>query len=141
MLPMLKRSMPSLVDEFFGRNLLDNVFDFNTGVSTPSVNIVEGKDSFRIEVAAPGLTKDEFKIDLHNNVLNISSEKEEKKEEKDEQYMRREFSYTSFSRSFTLPNTADTDKIAASYKEGVLNIEIPKKEEAKEKPKRLINIL
>jgi HSP20 family protein len=138
---MLKRSMPSLVDEFFGRNLLDNVFDFNTGVSTPSVNIVEGKDSFRIEVAAPGLTKDEFKIDLHNNVLNISSEKEEKKEEKDEQYMRREFSYTSFSRSFTLPNTADTDKIAASYKEGVLNIEIPKKEEAKEKPKRLINIL
>lgn len=140
MLPMLKRSMPSLVDEFFGRNLLDNVFDFNTGVSTPSVNIVEGKDSFRIEVAAPGLSKDDFKIDLHNNVLTISSEKEEKKEEKDEQFMRREFSYASFSRSFTLPNTADMEKISASHKDGVLNIDIPKRDEAKEKPKRMIKI-
>lgn len=137
---MLKRSMPSLVDEFFGRNLLDNVFDFNTGVSTPSVNIVEGKDSFRIEVAAPGLSKDDFKIDLHNNVLTISSEKEEKKEEKDEQFMRREFSYASFSRSFTLPNTADMEKISASHKDGVLNIDIPKRDEAKEKPKRMIKI-
>lgn len=140
MLPMLKRSMPSLVDEFFGRNLLDSVFDFNTGVSTPSVNIVEGKDSFRIEVAAPGLSKEDFKIDLNNNVLTISSEKEEKKEEKDEQYMRREFSYTSFTRSFTLPLTADTEKISANHKDGVLTIAIPKKDEAKEKPKRTINI-
>ncbi len=140
MLPMLRKSMPSLVDEFFGRNLMDEMFDFQTGISTPSVNIVEGKDAYRIEVAAPGLAKEDMKIDLHNNVLTISSEKEQNKEEKDEKYMRREFSYCSFTRSFTLPGTADVDKITAIHKDGVLQIGIPKKEEAKEKPKKEIRI-
>lgn len=140
MLPILKRSMPVFADEFFGRNFLDDFFDLRTGVSNPSVNVIEGKDLFRIEVAAPGLSKDDFKIDLHNSLLTISSEKEDKKEEKDDKFMRREFSYTSFSRSFTLPNTVDNDKIKAGYTDGILTIEIPKREEAKEKPRRLINI-
>lgn len=142
MLPMLRKgtAFPGMVDEFFGRDFLSNFFDTQTGISTPSVNIIEGKEDFKIEVAAPGLEKKDFKIDLSNNVLTISSEKEVKNEETDDKYMRREFSYSSFQRSFALPNTVDAEKINASYKEGVLNILIPKKEEAKEKPARAIKI-
>lgn len=142
MLPMLRKgtAFPGMVDEFFGRDFLSNFFDTQTGISTPSVNIIEGKEDFKIEVAAPGLEKKDFKIDLSNNVLTISSEKEVKNEETDDKYMRREFRYSSFQRSFALPNTVDAEKINASYKDGVLNIQIPKKEEAKEKPARTIKI-
>lgn len=144
MLPILKKDrtfFPSIVDEFFGRDFLPNLFEFQTGINMPSVNIVEGKNDFRIEVAAPGLQKDDFKINLDNNVLTISSEKEEKQEEKDERYMRREFSYTSFRRSFSLPQTVEADKISANHNNGVLSISIPKKEEAKIKPAKQIEIM
>jgi len=143
MLPILKKDrtfFPSIVDEFFGRDFLPNLFEFQTGINMPSVNIVEGKNDFRIEVAAPGLQKDDFKINLDNNVLTISSEKEEKQEEKEERYMRREFSYTSFRRSFSLPQTVEADKISANHNNGVLSISIPKKEEAKVKPAKQIEI-
>jgi HSP20 family protein len=141
MLPMLRRSsLPDLVDEFFGRDFLGSYFDDQTGVNTPAVNIVEGKDDFRIEVAAPGLEKKDFNIDLDHNVLTISSEKKEERKEEDKKFMRREFSYTSFKRSFTLPNTVDANKIEANHKDGILNITIPKREEAKEKPPRQIKI-
>lgn len=142
MLPMLRRrtAFPGMVDEFFGKDFLSNFLDTQTGISMPSVNIVEGKDDFRIEVAAPGLEKKDFKINLENNVLTISSEKEMKEEKADDKYMRREFSYSSFQRSFSLPNTVDAEKINANYKDGVLNLVIPKKEEAKEKPARSIKI-
>lgn len=142
MLPMLRRgtAFPGMADEFFGKDFLSNFFDTQTGISMPSVNIVEGKDNFRIEVAAPGLEKKDFKINLENNVLTISSEKEVKNEQTDDKYMRREFSYSSFQRSFALPNTVDAEKINANYKDGVLNLLIPKKEEAKEKPARTIKI-
>jgi len=139
---MLRRgtAFPGMVDEFFGKDFLSNFFDTQTGISMPSVNIVEGKDDFRIEVAAPGLEKKDFKINLENNVLTISSEKEVKNEQTDDKYMRREFSYSSFQRSFALPNTVDAEKINANYKDGVLYLVIPKKEEAKEKPARTIKI-
>jgi len=143
MLPILKKDrtfFPSIVDEFFGRDFLPNLFEFQTGINMPSVNIVEGKNDFRIEVAAPGLQKDDFKINLDNNVLTISSEMEEKNEEKEERYMRREFSYTSFRRSFSLPQTVEADKISANHNNGVLSISIPKKEEAKIKPAKQIEI-
>lgn len=142
MLPTLRNRsvLPNIVDEFFGRDLMGDFFDFTTGINTPAVNVIEGKEVFRIEVAAPGLTKSDFKIDLQNNVLTIVSEKEDHREEKDEVFMRREFSYSSFKRSFTLPNTVDSDKIKASHNNGILEIEIPKREEAKEKPARLISI-
>ncbi len=143
MLPILKKDrtfFPSIVDEFFGRDFLPNLFEFQTGINMPSVNIVEGKDDFRIEVAAPGLQKDDFKINLDNNVLTISSEMEEKNEEKEERYMRREFSYTSFRRSFSLPQTVEADKISANHNNGVLSISIPKKDEAKVKPAKQIEI-
>jgi len=108
--------------------------------SLPAVNIVESKEDYRIEVAAPGLNKDDFKINLENNVLTVSSEKEDKHEENDEKVMRREFSYSSFSRSFTLPQTVNSEKIKASHKDGILQVIIPKKDEAREKPSREIKI-
>ena len=143
MFPMLKtrgRNIPSIVDAFFGDDLLSNFFE-NTNMGTvPSVNIKENKDEFAIEVAAPGLEKKDFEVDVHNNVLSISCHKEQKDEQNDEKVMRREFSYTAFKRSFSLPDGADSDKIKASYKEGILRVNIPKKEEAKEKPARQISI-
>jgi len=142
MLPVLRRgtTFPSFMDDFLGRDFFSNFFDNQTGMSMPSVNIIEGKEDFRIEVAVPGLDKKDFKIDLNNNVLVISSEKEVKNEQNDEKYMRKEFSYSSFQRSFTLPNSVDAEKINAAYKDGVLNVTIPKKEDAKEKPPRTIKI-
>ncbi len=86
------------------------------------------------------MEKKDFAIDLNNNLLTISSQKEWENEENTDKFMRREFSYTSFKRSFSLPETADSNKIKATYKEGILTINIPKKEEAKEKPARQISI-
>ncbi len=143
MLPMLRKNrvtMPNLIDEFFGRDLMDSIFSERTGISTPAVNVVENPDDFQIEVAAPGLEKKDFKIDLDNNVLTISSEKELKHEEQEGKYMRREFSYASFNRSFSLPEAVDSGKIKASHKDGILRITIPKKEEARRKPPKQIAI-
>lgn len=142
MLPSLRTrtSLPSLVEEFFNGDLFPKFFDMENKYSIPAVNIIEGKDEFRIEVAAPGLNKEDFKIQLDNNVMTVSSEKEEKHEENDEKVMRREFSYCSFRRSFSLPETVNADKIKANHKDGILQIVIPKREEAKEKPAREIKI-
>lgn len=143
MIPMLRpkhSNFPSLVDAFFGDDFLSNFFETPNVGTMPAVNIIEGKDDFTIEVAAPGMEKNDFKVDIHNNVLTISSEKEMKNEVENEKVMRREFSYSSFKRSFSLPESTDSEKIKASYKEGILNITIPKREEAKEKPARQISI-
>ena len=142
MLPTLRTrtTWPSLVEEFLKGDLMPNFFDVETRYSVPAVNIVENKDDYRIEVAAPGLNKEDFKVNLENNVLTVSSEKEEKREDNDERIMRREFSYASFERSFTLPVTVDADKIKATHKDGILQITIPKKEEAKQKPMRQIKV-
>lgn len=144
MLPMLRKtrpSVPSFIDEFFGKDWMDSVFSDRPGISTPAVNVKETNDDFMIEVAAPGLDKKDFKVDIDNNMLTISSEKEFKNEEQDEgRYMRREFSYTSFSRSFSLPDAVDAEKIKAQHKDGILMITIPKKDEAKRKPAKQIEI-
>lgn len=141
MLPRLKNKtfFPGWVDDFFSNPMLPN-FENRVGATMPSVNINEDTNQFNIEVAAPGMEKKDFKIDLNNNVLTVSSEHEEKSEEKGKKHLRKEFSYTSFSRSFTLPNTVKEDGIKASYTNGLLSITIPKKEEAKEKPARQIAI-
>jgi HSP20 family protein len=142
MLPTLRTRTvwPGLVDELFNNDLFPKFFDPETRHTLPAVNITESKEDYRIEVAAPGLNKDDFKINLENNLLTVSSEKEEKSEEKEERIMRREFSYCSFSRSFTLPQTVNSEKIKATHKDGILQVIIPKKEEAKEKPLREIKI-
>jgi HSP20 family protein len=132
---------PSMFGEFFDRDFFDTSnMGFNNS-TMPAVNIKETKDDFVVEVAAPGMKKEDFNIELDNNLLVISSEKEEQNEEKKEgEFTRREFSYQSFKRSFTLPKTIEDGKIVAKYNEGVLSITLPKKDEAKEKPKKLIAI-
>jgi HSP20 family protein len=142
MLPSLKtrNAWPSLVEEFFNGDLLPRFLDAESRQSLPAVNIIEGKDDYRIEVAAPGLRKEDFRINLDNNVLTVSSEREEKKESNEEKVMRKEFNYYSFSRSFTLPQTVDSEKIQASHKDGILHIIIPKRDEARQKPSRDIKI-
>jgi HSP20 family protein len=97
----------------------------------PAVNIREREDHFLLELAAPGMKKDDFKIKLDNNVLTISSEQKEESEETKEKFTRKEFFYQSFSRSFTLPKSVDLDKIKADYNNGVLSLNMPKREEAK----------
>lgn len=114
--------------------------NFNTGISLPKVNIKEVADAFVVEMAVPGLKKSDFKIDLDNHVLSISAELKEENEEKQTGYTRREFGYSSFKRTFTLPETVDDNKIKANYKEGILTVNLPKKEEAKQKPARTIDI-
>lgn len=142
MLPKLRTrtNWPSLIDEFFNDSWMPRFFDWETGQNMPAVNITEGKEDYKIEVAAPGLSKGDFKINLENKVLTISSEKEVKNESKDENVLRREFSYTSFSRSFTLPESVNGDKIKATHNDGILSIVIPKKEEAMVKPAKEIKI-
>jgi len=131
---------PKLYNGFFGKETLNEFFAPAYAGSVPAVNVVESKEGFRIEVAAPGLQKSDFKLNLEKNQLTISAQKEQKEEETTEKYSRREFKYSSFSRSFNLPNSVDGEKIAASYADGILNIELPKREEAKEKPLREIEI-
>jgi len=117
--------------------------DFFTPVkrnSNVSVNIIEGKSDFRIEVAAPGMDRKNFRVDLDKDILTISAEHKELDEEKNENYVRREFGFSSFKRTFTLPEMVDAEKIKASHKDGILTINIPKKEEAKVKPPKSISI-
>jgi HSP20 family protein len=141
MLPTVFRFVrPSLADDFLKTNFWGDLLDAGNSCTTPAVNIVEKEEDFQIEVAAPGFSKDDFKVNLNNNVLTISSEKENKKEEDEKNYSRREFSYSSFTRSFTLSEHVDAEKISASYKDGILHIHLPKKEEAKAKPNREIAI-
>ncbi len=142
MLPNLRTrtSWPNLIDEFLNDSLTPRFFNWETGQNMPAVNITEGKEDYKIEVAAPGLGKEDFKISLDNNVLSISSEKEVKNETNDENVLRREFSYSSFSRSFTLPESVNGDKIKATHNDGILSIVVPKKDEAKVKPIRDIKI-
>lgn len=135
--------LPSMFDRFFEGDLFDwSNRNFSlTNTTLPSVNIKENADAFKVEVAAPGFEKGDFKLELNRDLLTIYSEKKIENETKEgEQFTKREFSYQSFSRSFTLPNTADGERIQASYDNGILNITIPKKEEAKPKPSRVIEI-
>ena len=113
--------------ENFERNFFSGLREAEGDV--PAVNIKDQKDKYVIEFAAPGLKKEDFKIDLDNYVLTVSSEKKEEKEETESNYSRREFIYNSFNRSFTLPRSVNIDKIGADYSNGILAISIPKKEE------------
>ena len=135
--------VPSVFDRLFEGDLFDwsNRNYSLTNTTLPSVNIKENADEFKVEVAAPGFEKIDFKLQLDHEMLTISSEKKNECETKDgEHFTKREFSYQSFSRSFTLPQTADGDRIEANYEKGVLTVIIPKKEESKPKPIRMIEI-
>ena len=132
--------LPSLLEDIFEENNIQRRFtNLN---SLPAVNIEEKEDKYILEMAAPGKSKKDFNIELDNDLLMISSEikEENQTEDKERNFTRREFSYESFKRSFTLPETIDTTKIKAAYKNGVLSLDLPKREEAKTQPKRMIDI-
>ena len=135
-------SFGSFFDDFFGSELTDwRRSNFSsTDTTLPKVNIKEDVDGFAVEMAAPGMTKNDFDIHLDKNILTISSEKKEEINNNLEKYTRKEYSYQSFQRSFTLPDIADGEKISAKYESGILTIGIPKKEEAKPRPPKSIKI-
>ena len=133
-------SFNTVWDDFFGREFFDNTHSLANRISTPAVNIKDEDDSFVIELAAPGLQKDNFKVEVDHDTLSISSETKEEKENSEGSFTRREFNYSSFSRSFKLPETANSEKVEANYVDGVLKIDIPKKEEAKAKGPIAIDI-
>ena len=140
----LLNHFPTLFDDLLSRDFFNwgssNYSDTNTTI--PAVNIKETAENYEVEVAAPGMSKKDFRVQLEGNVLTISSEKTSEREEKDDvKYFSREFSYQSFSRTFNLQkDVVDTEKIAAKYEDGVLHLLIPKKEQAKQKPPRMIEI-
>jgi len=126
-------------DDFFQDWSTTNFSSINT--TLPQVNIVENESYFMLEVAAPGMDKKDFKIDLDNDTLTVSSEKTTNDDVSEENYTRKEYSYMSFERSFSLPKgIIDKDKIEANYINGELKISIPKLEEAKPKPIKLITV-
>lgn len=139
--PRFRRSTrPSIFDDFFHSNFGDFFNETPVLKSRPLINIKENEDTFHIELAAPGLNKDDFKVSVDKDILTISVEQSTEKEESKEKYTRKEFSYQSFKRSFHLPETVNSDSIDAKYENGVLLIALPKKEEAKELPARDIKI-
>lgn len=129
------------LDDFFNKDLT-SLFstNFNTGITIPKVNIKETAEDFTVEMAAPGLKKSDFQITIENKVLSISTEVKEEEEYQEDNFTRREFGYSSFKRSFTLPESVNDEKINASYNEGILSIQLPKKEVAKQKSVRNIKI-
>lgn len=130
----------SWMDEFFNRDWPALSQNFNSGITLPKVNIRETAEEYFVEMAVPGMQKSDFNIELDNKILVISNEKEEEKEVKEDNYTRREFGYSSFKRSFSLPETVNEENIKAEYRDGILSVHLPKREEAKQKPPRNIEI-
>lgn len=135
--------VPSVFDRIFEGDIFERLNrNFSqTNTTLPSVNIKENANEFKVELAVSGFNKDDFKLKLNQDLLTISSEKKVESETNEgERFTKREFSYQSFSRSFTLPLTADSERIQANYDNGILVVSIPKKKESKPKPTRLIEI-
>ncbi|WP_255501687.1 Hsp20/alpha crystallin family protein [Olivibacter sp. SDN3] len=146
MMSLMRRSgnnFPSIFDDFLNQDLFNwgNANFSSTSTTIPSVNVRETTDSYEVEMAAPGMKKEDFKVELDGNLLTISSSREQQEKKEDNGYSRKEFSYQSFRRSFNFPkDVVDEDKIEAKYVDGLLRLTIPKKEEARRKGPRLINI-
>lgn len=132
-------ALPNVFNDFFRDWSTSNFSDTNT--TLPAVNIKENENEFTVDVAAPGMNKEDFQVNIENDILTISSERKENKEDTNDNYTRKEYSYMSFKRSFTLPKgIVDSEKIKATYKNGELKIYIPKLEAAKPKPAKLITV-
>jgi len=132
-LSRLSERMPTVFEDFFKpwNEWFDNGGLFGRTMNIPAVNITEQKNDYLVSLAVPGMKKEDFKIDIDGNMLTISSAKEETKEEKEKRFTRKEYNYSSFSRSFTLPDEVNREKIDAKYEDGVLKITLPRKEEVK----------
>lgn len=122
-------------DKFFGNDFMKR-FEINL----PAANVIDGEKSYKIELAIPGLKKEDIKVNIENEILTISAETKGEKEDKNEKYTRKEFSYNSFTRSFQLPKTANSEKVDAKYENGLLKLEVAKKEEAIKHGRKEISI-
>jgi len=120
-------SLPNCIDELLKNDIIGGRIGKPIHFSSPAANVIETETGYNIEIAAPGLEKDEMKITVDNSILTISSSKKDNSKEKKLNYLKKEFGYSSFSRSFKLPEKAEIDKIEASHKNGILFISIPKK--------------
>ncbi len=133
---------PSIFDELFQTDWLGGTTNpIVQKRSVPAVNIIETDDNYALEVAAPGKSKEDFKLSLDHDLLTISTEAKKEETEKKDNYTRKEFSFSAFKRSFELPKTVNKEEINATYTNGILHVTLPKREEDKVKPKRLIEIL
>lgn len=139
-------SLPSIWNNLFENSLFSHPLSGHSEFTVPPVNISENDNSFLIELAAPGLTKEDFKINLDKNLMTISAEQststeeDTKNEKEDIRFSKREFGYQSFTRSFTLPNSANLEGISATYNNGILKVTIAKKDEAKLNLARTISV-
>jgi HSP20 family protein len=133
------RFFPYLLENFFDKDF-PSLFPTSWGSNVPAVNIAENDDNFRLELAVPGMKKSDFRIKLESNMLEISSEKKQESQSEIENYTRREFNHSAFTRIFTLPDSVDGERINAEYVDGMLKITVPKKEEAKRKQSKQIDI-
>ena len=146
MATLIKRnrlSFPALVNDIFDSNLRDltgDVFNWPAPKNIPSVNVTETSKEFKIALAAPGLEKKDFKIEVENGMFTISSEKQEETKEEGKDWIRKEFAYNQFARSFQLPENVLADKIDAKYENGLLNVVLPKKEVTVANPKKEIKV-
>ena len=127
-----------LPNRFFNGSLFD--FDDDFFSSTPPANIKENDKEFLLYMSSPGMRREDFKIELENGILTVSSEREEVLNEDEEKYRRKEFSYYSFSRTFALPDNVDENNIKAKYENGMLELILPKKEGAISKPRKKISV-
>jgi HSP20 family protein len=142
-----KTMLPTISKRTFSPFYMSNLFDddffpvlSSRTSSMPAVNIKENEKSFTLELAVPGIDKKDLKIETNEDVLTISSETKNEVEDNKDGYKRKEFSYTSFCRSFYIPENVNRDKIGASYKDGILTVELPKQEEEKSKISRQVKI-
>ncbi|MGL2964154.1 Hsp20/alpha crystallin family protein [Flavobacterium sp. RSB2_4_14] len=143
------RTLPTMTEDFFNMNPFfgSSLLDFNGGLFNekefalvPDANIIENEKEYKIELAVPGLERKDFKVEIEDDMLLVSAEKEEETKHEDKNYRTREFSYNSFYRSFVLPKNLVIDKIDAKYHNGVLDIMLPKKEVAVERPVKKIKV-
>ena len=141
MLARINRSyVPAYWDDFFNDKFFNQLNSANCNGNSPAVNISEDETRYTIEVAAPGIARKDFNLEIEKDILTISTEKKESKDENKPNFLRREFDYQTFKRSFQLPETIEQDKIKASHDSGILTLTLPKKEEEIQKAPRQIEV-
>jgi HSP20 family protein len=137
--PRFRTGFDDLFNDFFEGEFFPKTIASKMG-TVPSANIIESKNGFKVELAAPGMSKEDFHVEIDDDLLSIRSEKKDEKEETGDRYTKREFNYSSFVRSFRLPDHVKADEISASYADGVLTLDIPKLEAEVENKTRKIAI-
>ena len=141
MLARINRNyVPAYWDDFFNDRFFKQINTSGSQSHSPAVNVIEDEKSYRIEIAVPGVKREDFNIELEKDVLTISTEMKEGKEDQMPNYLRREFNFQSFKRSFQLPETIDQENIQASHEAGILKVNLPKQEELVEKALKQIEV-